>query len=337
MSDYSTITAAIIEQAQNLENSLPIRNEACRSKFFFHPHPTTKVCLFFHGFTAGPYQFEPLGKALFEAGYNVLIPLQPGHGIAGDWNGDNPPPLPTEPEVYQEFVLSWLQAVQNLGEQVVIGGLSTGGILSAWLALEHPQEIEKALLFAPYVSGNNTIVNFLVEVLPVYYEWLNKDNPGNFGYEGFRIPALRLFLDMGQGILERLENEPAQPMFVIASEADPAVDQNQLQALYVAANKHQPKSWYFNFDKMFEIPHTMMTEAEGNKYQNLLVSIAKAYVESDISWGNLLKIGYQILQGKTFENAVKELDLAEKISPELSVLLVAMDKKTIIDAHKVTS
>jgi alpha-beta hydrolase superfamily lysophospholipase len=120
MSDYFTITAAIIEQAENLENALPIKNEACRSKFFFHPHPTPKVCLFFHGFTAGPYQFEPLGKALFAAGYNVLIPLQPGHGIAGDWNGDNPPPLPTEREIYDNFALSWLKVAQNLGQQVTI-------------------------------------------------------------------------------------------------------------------------------------------------------------------------------------------------------------------------
>ncbi|NWF61137.1 MAG: alpha/beta fold hydrolase [Fischerella sp.] len=334
MSDYFSKTTAILEQAINLENNLPIKNEACRSKFFFHPHLTRKVCLFFHGFTAGPYQFEPLGKALFAAGYNVLIPLQPGHGIAGNWNKDNPPPLPMEREVYQDFALFWLQTAQTLGEQVIIGGLSTGGNLSAWLALERPQEIEKALLFAPYLSGTNKIVDFLVETLPFYYEWLNKDNPGNFGYNGFRIPALRLFLDMGQEILERTKDKSAVPMFVISSESDLTIDEHELQILFANVNKYQQKSWYFRFDKIYEIPHTMMTKAEGNDYQDLLITIAKAYLESDITWDNLLKLGYQILQGKTLDTAVNILNLNEPVSQEVSVLLAVMDKKKIIDAHK---
>jgi len=84
MFDYSTTIDAIAQQAKTREDALPLRNEKCRSKFFFQPNPAPKVCLFFHGFTAGPYQFEPLGEALFQAGYNVLVPLQPGHGIAGD-------------------------------------------------------------------------------------------------------------------------------------------------------------------------------------------------------------------------------------------------------------
>ncbi|WP_017316932.1 alpha/beta hydrolase [Mastigocladopsis repens] len=333
MSDYSITTAAIIQQAKSLEETLPIRNDACRSKFFFHPHPTAKVCLFFHGFTAGPYQFEPIGETLFDAGYNVLVPLQPGHGVAGNWNGDNPPPLPTEREIYQEFALSWLKVAQQLGQQVIVGGLSTGGNLAATLALEHPQQIEKALLFAPYISGNNAIVNFIVEVIPIYYEWLNKDNPGNFGYDGFQIPALRIFLDMGQEMAGRIENNLAVPMFIISSESDQAINQSELQDFSRATIKQQPKSWYYRFDKIFDIPHTMMTDAEGNKYQDLLITLAKAYIESDITWAEVMKIGYQILQGKTFDTAVTELNLTERVSPDLSVMLAVMDKQMIIDAH----
>jgi esterase/lipase len=131
MSDYSTITTKIIQQTKSIEDVLPIKNEACRSKLFFYPHPTPKVCLFFHGFTAGPYQFEPLDKALFEAGYNVLVPLQPGHEFAGNWNGDGPRPLPTEQKIYQDFPSFWPQTAQNLGQQIIVGGLSTGEILAA--------------------------------------------------------------------------------------------------------------------------------------------------------------------------------------------------------------
>ncbi|MCV3213247.1 alpha/beta fold hydrolase [Plectonema radiosum NIES-515] len=334
MSDYSTITAAIIHQAKKLENTLPIKNEACRPKFFFHPEPTPKICLFFHGFTAGPYQFEPLGKALFEAGYNVLVPLQPGHGVAGKWDKDNPPPLPSEIEIYQQFALSWLEVAQKLGDKVIVGGLSTGGNLAAWLALERPQQIERSLLFAPSLRSNNAIVDFLIEVLPIYYEWLNKDNSGNFGYDGFLIPSFRIFLDMGKEILERVEKEPTVPMFVTYSESDRAINHHEIEILFEALLKQQPKSWYHRFDKSLEIPHTMMTKAEGNKYQDLLITLAKAYVESNITWDELIKIGYQILQGKTFEAAVNELDLVDRVTPDLSVLLAVMDDKMIIDSYK---
>ena len=105
MYDYSATTVAIIEQAINLEQTLPVKNQACASKLFSHSNPTQKVCLFFHCFTAGPYQFEPLGKALYEAGYNVLIPLQPGHGVAGNFDGDNPPPLPLVRDVYIKYAV----------------------------------------------------------------------------------------------------------------------------------------------------------------------------------------------------------------------------------------
>ena len=333
MLDYSTTAAAIIEQAKSVEQ-IPIRNEACRSKFFLHPHPTAKVFLFFHGFTAGPYQFEPIGQKLFDAGYNVLVPLQPGHGVAGNWNRDNPPPLPTEREIYQDFALSWLEVAQNLGQQVIVGGLSSGGNLAATLALENSQKIDKALLFAPYISGNNAIVNFSVEVLPIYYEWLNKDNPGNFGYDGFSMPALRLFLDMGQEITERVKKDLAVPVFIIYSESDQTINHHELLKVSASAIQIQAKSWYHSFDKIFEIPHTMMTKAEGNKYQDLLITVAKAYIESDITWTEVMEIGYQILQGKTFDTAVKELNLTERVSPDLSVMLAVMDKKIIIDAYK---
>ena len=284
MSDSSPTTAAIIEQAQAREDALPLRNEKCRSKFFFHPHPTPKVFLFFHGFTAGPYQFEPLGETLFQAGYNVLAPLQPGHGIAGHWNGNNPPPLPEDAQVYKQFALEWFQQAKLLGEQLIVGGYSTGGTLAAWFAQEHSQSIEKTLLFAPYLSGMNKLVDWLVETLPFYYEWLNKDNPGNFGYQGFPIPAARIFLDMGQEILDRAKTTPATPTLIVSSASDQATNLHEHRELFDAVLKYQPKSWYYCFDKKLKIPHTMMTEPEGNKYIHQLLTLAKTYVESDLTW-----------------------------------------------------
>ena len=166
------------------------------------------------------YQFELLGKALYyKAGYNVLILLQPGYGVAGNFNGENPPPLTLEHKVYLKYAV---------------------------------------------------------------------------------------------------------------------IDRNDLKSLFNSVIKKQLKSWYSYFDKLFDIPHTMMTELEVNNYVGLLNTIAKAYLESDISWNQALKIGSEILQGETFDNAVNKLGLIEKVSPDLSVILSVMGKEVIINLNKLS-
>jgi predicted RNase H-like nuclease (RuvC/YqgF family) len=74
----------------------------------------------------------------------------------------------------------------------------------------------------------------------------------------------------------------------------------------------------------------MMTKAEGNQYQDLLITIAKAYIESDINWRDLLRIGDRILQGKRFETAIRELKLSNKVSPDLEVLLTIINKENFV-------
>ncbi|MGC1395097.1 MAG: alpha/beta fold hydrolase, partial [Coleofasciculaceae cyanobacterium] len=312
MLNYSNTVTSIIEQAKNRENALPVRNELCRSKFLFHDQPTKKVCLFFHGFTAGCYQFEPLAEALYKLGYNVLIPLIPGHGIAGDWDGKNPPPLPETVEVYQKFALEWLEKAKLLGENLIVGGHSSGGTLAAWLAQEYPQEIEKALLFAPYLSGINKLVDFLVETLPIYFEWFNKDNPGNFGYNGFSMPALRVFLDLGQQISEKAKTTTT-PMLIVSSESDKATNLKEHQELFEDVVNQQPKSWYYCFDQDFKIPHTMMTKAEGNNYLDQLILLATAYIESQLTWGDVKDITEQVKLGKTLAIVANQQKLNRQV------------------------
>jgi hypothetical protein len=120
-------------------------------------------------------------------------------------------------------------------------------------------------------------------------------------------------------------------MFIITSESDAVVDRSVLKTLFESVVKKQPKSWYFCFEKLFDIPHTMMTELEGNNYVSLLNTVAKAYLESDITWNQVLEIGNGILKGQTFDAAVKNLGLTKKVTCDLSVMLSVLDKKVIVD------
>ncbi|MBE9210753.1 alpha/beta hydrolase [Nostoc sp. LEGE 06077] len=314
-------TAKFLEQVHQSESRLGLKNEACRSQFLVHPNSTSKVCLFLHGFTAAPYQFEPLGKAFFNKGYNVLIPLQPGHGLAGEWNSQTPPPLPTNIQTYQKFVLDWLQIAQTLGEKVVIGGLSTGGTLAAWLALEYPQEIERALLFTPFLSSSNLLFDQLIKTLPIYFEWFNKDAPGNFGYKGFRIPALRIFLELGEKIFKQSQSSISAPVLMVCSEGDRAVNRTQQRELFKMILKHQPKSWYYCFDDSLHIEHRMMTKLEDNDYEELIITLARAFVNSDLTWVQFQQMANCITQGETYEQIQRELHLDTQASLQLSAMM----------------
>lgn len=324
MSNYSSLTSAIIRETKAHEDALPLMDEGCRSRFLLYQKPTDKVCLFFHGFTATPEQFVPIGEAFFKAGYNVLIPLLPGHGIAGEWDADNPPPLPENQQVYQEFGLHWLDIVQPLGTKVIVGGLSGGSTLAAWLALERNAQIHRALLFAPYLSGSNKVVDLFVEIFNIYFKWRTEPGLTSFGYPGFLMPSLRVFLDMGQDILGRAEESLAAPMFIISSESDRAVGKEEHEALFEAALKYQPLTWYHCFDRVLDIPHNMMTKAEGNDHLDLLIAIAKAYVESDLTWAEVQEISSRMKQGDSFDAVVDELHLRQLVSPNFAPIIARL-------------
>ncbi|MDJ0702310.1 MAG: alpha/beta fold hydrolase [Leptolyngbyaceae cyanobacterium MO_188.B28] len=324
---YDKVTKAITRDVGIREEALPLFDPACGSRFFLHPHLTPKVCLFFHGFTAGPYQFVPLGERLFKAGYNVLIPLMPGHGKAGNWSKDNPPPLPTDAKDYLKYALQWLKIARMLGDKAVVGGLSGGGTLAGWLALEQANNIDRAILFAPYLSSSNRVIDLFVKTFDDYFEWSKLSGPS---YQGFPLAALRAILTIGQFNLKRARKGPVAPMFIISSESDKAVSNSDHHRLFELALEHQPKCWYNRFDRVLDIPHTMMTESEGNKFQNLLNVMAKAYIESDLTWSEVEEIAYRMTKRKTFKSVVAELNLQDKVSRDMPAMMTMVDKWSIV-------
>ncbi len=331
MSNYSATVASLIQQNEAREKALPLKNPACQSRFFLQPQPTQRVCVFFHGFTSTPHQFVPIGEALFKAGYNVLVPLLPGHGQAGDWQSKSPPPLPEHPQIYQQFALKWLRQAQLLGSQVTVGGLSGGGTIAGWLALEQPQQVHRSLLFAPYLSSSSKVLDLFVRLMDGYCAWNLKPGDEPLGYRGFAVAALRVFLSLGKDILDRTAAGAATaPLFVISSESDRAVGNEDHAALFKSAVAKQPRCWYNRFSRVLDIPHTMMTQAEGNQYASLLITMTKAFVESNLTWAEVEEIGYRMTQGKTFSQVVDGLNLKSRVSPDMPAMMTLVDKRAIV-------
>ena len=318
----------LLRTAQEQEKNLPIRNNDCRSRFWFQNGPTEYVYLFFHGFTAAPYQSETMGNELAKAGYTVLSPLMPGHGAKGDWTLDNLPPLPEDPTIYQTFALQWLEEAAKLGEKVIVGGLSGGGTLTAWLALNRPNEIYRAILYAAYLSSSSRVLDLFVKRLQGGFKWSAKDN--RIGYGVFSIPALATLLKMGTKILKQDRRGPCAPIFVISSESDKAVGNDDHRRLFEDVNAYQPLAWYLIFSRVHDIPHTMMVKSEGMQYEFLLTRLTRAFVESSITWEDARAIAEKMDRTTTFNQAVAKLGLQSKVSGDMTTAMTMFDKRSLL-------
>jgi carboxylesterase len=98
--------------------------------------------LLVHGFTATTAEVRPLARFLYERGYTVSGPLLPGH---------NTTPVDANRYGWRDWVRAVEVAYRELSvrcQRVVVGGESTGSLLTLYLASEHP-EIAAVLSYAP--------------------------------------------------------------------------------------------------------------------------------------------------------------------------------------------
>ena len=86
-----------------------------------------------HGFTGNPHSMRGLATAFAAAGFAVEMPLLPGHGTAVE------DMMPTRFDHWSAHVEATYQRLAPTVDKVVVAGLSMGGTLTAWLAIQHPE------------------------------------------------------------------------------------------------------------------------------------------------------------------------------------------------------
>ena len=98
---------------------------------FIHENKCKRAVLLFHGMTGSPYEMKKMGKALFDADFNVFCYCLPGHGTSPiniktvrwqDW--------------YDDSVLHYKELTQKYDE-VYLGGLCLGAVLAIAIAQEY--------------------------------------------------------------------------------------------------------------------------------------------------------------------------------------------------------
>ena len=98
---------------------------------FIHKNKCKRAVLLFHGMTGSPYEMKKMGKALFDADFDVFCYCLPGHGTSPiniktvkwqDW--------------YNDSVLHYKELTQKYDE-VYLGGLCLGAVLAIAIAQEY--------------------------------------------------------------------------------------------------------------------------------------------------------------------------------------------------------
>ncbi len=121
---------------------------ACRTLYLGHGRRTARAVLLLHGLTNCPRQYEALGRALWEAGENVLIVRLPHHGLADRMTEDLGRLTARELIGCAD---SALDVAAGLGDSVTVSGLSLGGVIAAWLA-QTRDEVDRAVIVAPLLG-----------------------------------------------------------------------------------------------------------------------------------------------------------------------------------------
>jgi esterase/lipase len=143
-----------------------------------HGRPTKYSALLIHGLNDSPYYMKNIAKILHSHGMNVITILLPGHGLT----------IRDMEEIqYQEWISEMrkgLRMAADLGESVLVGGFSTGGVLASVAATE-TELIGGYLLFAPAFEmqfGNRRSHVWCIPGLnKLKFETDLQENPSKYG------------------------------------------------------------------------------------------------------------------------------------------------------------
>lgn len=116
---------------------------------FINDINTKKAVLLFHGLTGSPFEMKKFGKFLYEHGYDVFGACLPGHG---EFKKDI---YTVSYEDWVDSASSFFEKLTEKYENVYVGGLCLGAVVSLAIAEKYPQKVKGTVLLSAtlYLDG----------------------------------------------------------------------------------------------------------------------------------------------------------------------------------------
>lgn len=209
--------------------------KGCQPFYTLAKGQTKGNVLLYHGYSACPQQYEELAQVLNNRGYNVFVPLLPGHGKEPiRENGkviDQGLKLPDVKStvVYENFAKSMGALLKEEQGTKVVGGLSVGGVVAAKTMLTNPDVYDKGLFMAPFFNSAtplNLVLPVLGAVIPnKSHSWgeecENERKLGRAGYCNFKLTNVAAVRKFGVDTLKEV-GKIKKPVQIIGVEKDDA-------------------------------------------------------------------------------------------------------------------
>lgn len=184
--------------------------------------------LVLHGFTGHPSSVVSLTDALRTAGYDVEMPLLPGHGTTvADM-------VPTRWSDWSAAAEAALDALRARCDRVVVAGLSMGGTLSLWLGTRH-RELAGVIAVNPaaapqpddLIGALESMVEQGIETMPGIGSDIAQSGEVEQAYAETPVAALVSLLRDGVAPLASAYASAQMPLLLVTSRQDHVVDPAQ--------------------------------------------------------------------------------------------------------------
>lgn len=217
-------------------------NPDCIAQFMSHGQKTDKVIIFVHGYTNCPAQFKELGQRFYDLGYNVLITPLPHHGLANRMTDEQAQLSADELATYADQMVD---IADGLGEQIIMAGISGGGITTAWAA-QYRKDVDLAVLISP-AFGFKAIPTAItapamnmVSTLPDTFVWwdeaLKENELPMHTYPRYSKHALAQILRLGFAVQRKAAQQaPAAAKILVITNVNDSSVNNEITAKVVSA------------------------------------------------------------------------------------------------------
>lgn len=222
--------------------------EIARTTLHDHGGKAPLAVVLLHGFTNHPGQYREFAPLLFERGHNVLIPRLPEQG---DRDRMTRRMATLTPQQLLDTANEAVDIAQGLGERVAVLGISTSGLLCAYLA-QYRADIARSIPVAPVFAmlhlnvALNAVLGTALSALPNFFMWWDPRNKEkelpSTGYPRFPTRALAGALRIGYPVERDAATVPirARSAVVVTNAKDPAVNNRVTQRVASAWRTHAP-------------------------------------------------------------------------------------------------
>jgi esterase/lipase len=248
----------------------PGMNPVCQLQLMTHDKKVDRAIVLVHGYTNCPQQFKQLGERFYDLGYNVLIAPLPHHGLA-DRHTDQHGLLTAEE--LAAYADETVDIAQGLGDQVVMMGISAGGVTTAWAA-QHRSDIDLAVIISPafgfqQIPGPLTAaVMNITGLLPDSFEWwdpaLQDKTSPLYAYPRYSRHALAQTLRLGFAVQADASHTPpaAKRIVMVINPTDESIDNRPVLEILKNWQAHEADLSTFQFDAALGLRHDLIDPSQ---------------------------------------------------------------------------